>query len=105
MAFATVSSVSRSGMKTGLRIRRATNLTILLFVFFLPLHFHAVTAGPAQITHECSCLHGTRTQVGITAAAGLWATALLFVLHLSFESQIASQTQISFQSIRAPPVS
>jgi hypothetical protein len=97
--------VSTPGIKSGLRIRRATNLTILLFVFFLPLHFHAVTAGAAQITHECSCVHGTRTQVGITAAAGLWATSLGFVLLRSFESQIASQTQISFQSIRAPPVS
>jgi hypothetical protein len=92
-------------MRTELRIRRAINLTILLFVFFLPLHFHAITAGAAQITHECSCLHGSRTQVGITAAAGLWATSLSFFLHGSFESQIASHTLISFQSIRAPPVS
>ena len=105
MTLVSFSVVSRSGMKAGLRIRRAINLTILLFVFFLPLHFHAVTAGAAQITHECGCLHGTRTQVGITAAAGLWATSLFFVLHESFESQIASHTLTSFQSIRAPPVS
>jgi hypothetical protein len=92
-------------MKTGLRVRRAISLTTLLFVFFLPLHFHAATAGAPQITHECSCLHGTRTQADLTGVAGLWATLLPSVLHQSFESRIASQNAIAFQSIRAPPVS
>jgi hypothetical protein len=32
--------------------------------FFLPLHFHPASAVVSQVTHECACLHGSRTQVG-----------------------------------------
>jgi hypothetical protein len=86
-------------------LRRRSIGTFLIFaVFFLPFHFHAVSAVPSQLNHECSCLHGTRAQAGITAITAQWAAPLHYVLLQSFESQLVSQVVISFGSIRAPPV-
>jgi len=45
----------------GLSMRRAVSVATLLFVFFLPLHVHFSLT--AQVAKECSCLHGTRTQL------------------------------------------
>jgi hypothetical protein len=92
-------------MKKSKNSWRIVSAGILFFIFFLPLHFHAPVSGSSQITHECSCLHGSRTQASLAAAAAQWAIPLSFVLHQSFESQIVSQTPISFLSIRAPPIS
>ncbi len=45
-------------------IRRFVSAGILLFVFFLPLHFHSPTVAP-QLAKECSCFHGNKTQTGL----------------------------------------
>ena len=50
-----------SGMTTGLRLRRVVTAATLLFVVFLTLHFHAYSN--AQVSKECACLHGARTQL------------------------------------------
>ncbi|MGB7948441.1 MAG: hypothetical protein WCH75_12225, partial [Candidatus Binatia bacterium] len=41
---------------------RLVSLLLFLTVFFLPLHFHPVAA-TAHVTKECSCIHGTRTEM------------------------------------------
>jgi hypothetical protein len=41
------------------------SVCLILAVFLLPLHFHATSAIASQITKECSCFHGTRTQLAI----------------------------------------
>jgi hypothetical protein len=57
-------------------LRRYVGAGILLFVFFLPLHFHHL-AVTAQIAKECSCVHGTRTQAGLAPAPAVWTPVLL----------------------------
>jgi hypothetical protein len=83
--------------------RRSMGIFLVLAVFFLLLHFHPATAASSHISNECSCLHGTRAQAGVSAVAPQWAVPLQFVLHESFEPRLVSQTATSFQSIRAPP--
>lgn len=54
-------AVSILKMKTTLNMCRVVSAATLLFVFFLPLHFHF--AFTAQVVKECSCVHGTRTHL------------------------------------------
>jgi hypothetical protein len=53
------------------KLRRIISVAALLFVFFLPLHVH-FSAAP-QISKECSCIQGTRTQ--LAPAADTWNIA------------------------------
>jgi hypothetical protein len=48
------------GQKVGYRAIVGTSL--LLFFFFLPLHFHALNQSH-HISNECTCNHGTGTQL------------------------------------------
>ena len=52
-------------------LRRIISVAALLFIFFLPLHSH-FSAAP-QISKECSCIQGTRTQLAL--AADTWHIA------------------------------
>jgi hypothetical protein len=54
------------GVRETIRARRVVSTLALLFVFFLPLHFH--TSIPSQVTKECSCLQGARTQMAPAAS-------------------------------------
>jgi hypothetical protein len=47
-------------------LKRLAALVSLLGVFFLPLHFHSLTA-PAKLAKECACIQGTRTQLALIA--------------------------------------
>lgn len=85
------------------RSPRWLSAVLLLTVFFLPLHFHAATASASQITKECTCLKGTRTQVDLSDAAPYCAPtvaqyAVIRVLQDQFDSQFVRQP-----SSRAPP--
>jgi hypothetical protein len=85
--------------------RRSIGVLLLFAVFFLLFHFHAVSAVPSQLNHECSCLHGTRAQIGIAAVVNQWTTpALQFFLLPFFQFHLISQVVIGFRSIRAPPL-
>ena len=84
--------------------RRSIGIFLLLAVFFLPFHFHTATTLTSQISNECTCLHGTRTVIGVTVVAALAALPLLVALAESFEPQLVSQSVTGFQAIRAPPV-
>jgi hypothetical protein len=75
---------------------------LVLSVFALPLHFHA-SALTSQVTKECSCLHGTRTQLGLVAAAFQCAPVSHFDLEPSLEPQCFSQVVADLSHIRAPP--
>lgn len=43
---------------------RLVSFLLFLTVFFLPFHFHALTVA-SQVSKECSCLSGTKTQSGL----------------------------------------
>jgi hypothetical protein len=47
------------------KLRRIVSVFALLFVFFLPLHFHFSASSP--ISKECSCIGGSRTQLALAA--------------------------------------
>ena len=48
---------------------RWLSVFLALAVFFLPLHFHAASVNASQVTKECGCLHGTRTQLALAVDA------------------------------------
>jgi len=84
--------------------RGLVGAALLVFVFFLPLHFHAVDES-RQLTHECSCVHGTRTQLGSGPSSAMAAVAptVFFVVAERVESLVSLTIESDFA--RAPPVS
>jgi hypothetical protein len=89
-------------MKNPHNLRRFIGAGMLLFVFFLPLHFHPFAA-KAQVAKECSCVHGNHTDAGLAAAPALWIPVLP-AQPVANES-LAWLTNLRFQNhgIRAPP--
>jgi hypothetical protein len=84
------------------KLSRWISAIVFVSIFALPLHFHA-SAVTSQVTKECSCLHGTRTQLGLVAAAVQCAPVLLFDLEPSLEPHCLSQVLADLSNIRAPP--
>jgi hypothetical protein len=95
-------NTAQSGMNV-VKLRRWISILLFVAVFSLPLHFHAASAVTSQITKECNCVHGTRTQIGLTAVATQCAPALQFNPQDSLQPQVISQIVSGFQAIRAPP--
>ena len=85
-------------------VRRLVGALLLLFVFSLPLHFHAADES-RQLSHECSCLHGARTQLASIPASAILATApaVYFVMAERAESLVS--LAVDSDSARAPPLS
>jgi hypothetical protein len=83
-------------------IRRFIGAGLLLAVFFLPLHFHFVTA-TLQLTKECSCVYGTRTQTGPIAAAVHWIPTFPSTFVIVHEPQAFGSIAVRSYAIRAPP--
>jgi hypothetical protein len=79
------------------------SLILFLTVFFLPLHFHPVAA-TAHVIKECSCIHGTRTEMGMAPSQVAWAPALPQHFYESFRPRLFSSLIDTLQLIRAPPV-
>ena len=81
----------------------AVSFLLLVSVFFLPLHYHTVGTA-AQITKDCSCVHGTRTEVGLTSAS---ADSTLVFTAFPLAGDIQDPTGYLLTAsghIRAPPV-
>jgi hypothetical protein len=81
---------------------RLVSLVLFLTVFFLPLHFHPVAA-TAHVTKECTCIHGTRTEMGTAPVQVDWTPQIRQVFYESFELQLSSGLVTTLQLIRAPP--
>jgi hypothetical protein len=82
--------------------RRLIGAAVLFFVFFLPLHFHFFSA-TAQLSQECSCYHGVRTQTGLTSAPADWAPSFQASIVEIYQPKVFSRSPIYFHAIRAPP--
>jgi hypothetical protein len=82
--------------------QRLVGAALLLFVVFLPLHFHPADES-RQISHECSCVHGTRTQLGSAPSSVMAAvaSAVFFVMAERVESLVS--LAVESDSARAPP--
>lgn len=84
--------------------RRALGILLVLACFSLPFHFHPATAASSHISNECTCLHGSRMEMGAAIAAFQCALPVYLNLTKSFEPQLNSQAAPGFRTIRAPPV-
>ncbi|MPZ77994.1 MAG: hypothetical protein GEU77_15910 [Deltaproteobacteria bacterium] len=74
---------------------------VLLFVFFLPLHFHySVTA---QVSKECACIQGTRTQLSL--AGETWSCAPTFhtTLLIAQDHSAWVDEWTKLENVRGPP--
>jgi hypothetical protein len=83
--------------------RRWVGFLLFCSIFFLPFHFHFTGATP-QVTKECCCLQGTRTQAGPledspVSIPASWIEAVIDVPQTSVISCIV----VNHLS-RAPPV-
>ena len=76
---------------------------LLVALFFLPLHFHPFTPA-AQLTKECSCYHGLRTQAGLAPAQADWTPAFHASLVFAYEPQVFGWFSVDSHAIRAPPL-
>ena len=83
---------------------RLAALVLVLAVFFLPFHSHA-NLGTAQVSKECACVHGSRSEMGVPPAAISPAPLFIEFFHESLEPLVLSYETLSFRSIRAPPAS
>jgi hypothetical protein len=88
--------------KNGSRTRRLLGAAVLFFVFFLPLHFHFFSP-TAQLTQQCSCYHGVRTQAGLASTPTDCTPTFQAVTVETYEPQIFIRLSIYSLPIRAPP--
>jgi hypothetical protein len=83
-------------------IRRLIAAILLAFFVILPLHYHSVTA-TAQVSKECSCFTGGRTQLGIAPAVADFIPSLEVFSVALFAQQLFARLSFGFYPIRAPP--
>ena len=84
--------------------RRWISIFLFLAVFFLPLHFHIATASTALINKECSCVNGSRTQLGQSAPPQASVPATSYVTIFSVRQESFVSRSVSSHACRAPPV-
>ena len=96
--------LSSAFMRETVGARRLVGAALLLFVVFLPLHFHPADES-RQISHECNCIHGTRTQLASIPSSVILAIApaVFFVMAERAEALVSLAVESDFA--RAPPVS
>jgi hypothetical protein len=90
-----------SEMKTDLQLRRVIVSATLLFVFFLPLHFHFYSS--SQVAKECVCLHGTRTQVAVGSNVAVHAPQLWILSIPEHAVSIWTEEKLEQIYVRGPP--
>jgi hypothetical protein len=89
-------------MRKTLKLRQAVSALALLFVFFLPLHFHFSVA--SQVAKECSCLHGARTQLAPTASAPPIVPQFRISLVAGFFVSVWMEDESAEHHVRGPPL-
>ena len=94
--------VSESSTSERSSIRRLIGAILLAFLVFLPLHYHAFNS-TSQLTKECTCIHGTRTQLGLHAdSPTVTPTFLATIFAAAYVFSWAGNWSKS-QNVRAPP--
>ncbi len=89
------------GMRKTLGSRRLVSALALVFVFFLPLHFHfSITS---QVTKECSCLQGMRTQLAPTASHLTIIPQLCVFQVADLLISVWMESESAQQHVRGPP--
>jgi hypothetical protein len=85
------------------KLRRIISVTALLFVFFLPLHVH-FSAAP-QISKECSCIGGTRTQLALSADTWNIAPSYRATYIITQDDLLWVSEWTQLKRVRGPPAS
>jgi hypothetical protein len=85
------------------KLPRIISVAALLFVFFLPLHFH-FSASPL-ISKECSCIEGTRTQLAVTAATWNLTPTYQTTYVITQDDLLWVNEWTKLQRVRGPPAS
>jgi hypothetical protein len=85
------------------KLGRIISVAALLFVVLLPLHVH-FSAAP-QISKECSCIQGTRTQLAL--AADTWNLAPIYrtTYVITQDDLLWVDERTKLQPVRGPPAS
>jgi hypothetical protein len=83
-------------------VRRCIGIILFLFVFTLPLHFHPATES-SQVSQECSCYYGGRTQLGPAPAPVILIPIYEVVLLDNRRAENPAAVVIESESARAPP--
>ena len=81
---------------------RLISAAVLLFVFFLPLHFHPVAA-TAQAAKECTCVHGTRAQLGPAPDIATCAPIVGATLLIAQKALCRIEEWTRLEKVRGPP--
>jgi hypothetical protein len=95
------SSVLTADVRNQRRIWRLISLGLLLFVFFLPLHFHFSPA--SQLSKECSCAQGTRKQLAVTETAPIGFSQLRAIFFAIPSTSVWIRNYFRRQNVRGPP--
>jgi hypothetical protein len=82
--------------------RHLTATVLLLAVFALPLHFHFFTP-TAQLSQECACSHGVKSQAGLAPAPADWTPVFETSFVENYEPQVFTWLGAYSHAIRAPP--
>jgi len=91
------------GTRTANDLRRVACAITLLFLFFLPLHVH-FSLSP-QLSNQCSCVQGARTQFVVADKAPTVVPVPQFAVRL--EPQVCEwiSTASNCPYVRGPPPS
>lgn len=84
---------------------RIIGAALLFFVFFLPLHFHALNES-RQISQECSCYLGSQPQLTSAPSSAVlpfFTPNVFFILNSGAEALVSLRIHSDFA--RAPPFS
>lgn len=96
--------MSQPSAKKSAAPNRLTAAVLLLAVFFLPFHFHLFNPA-AQLSQECSCYQGARSQAGLAPAPADWTPTFQASFIVLYEPQIFGRLAFDSHAIRAPPYS
>jgi len=88
---------------TVVHLRRWISALLFLAVFFLPIHIHLATAATAQLSKECSCVQGTRTQLAFAADVPHAAAPVELNIVASECESLAAHLWFYSQKVRGPP--
>jgi len=101
--FGYVQTVMTPSTKQSTASRRVISAGVLLFVFFLPLHFHFNSS--AKVTQECACVQGTRTQLAPIFELPIYVP-FITAQPVIVESDVPRSVEwLGLQCVRAPPAS
>jgi hypothetical protein len=80
---------------------RLISAGLLLFVFFLPLHFHFSPS--SQLSKECSCAQGTRKQLALNDNAPLRFSQLQTIYIALRSTSVWIDSYSRPENVRGPP--